>query len=291
MFSNRSGNVFKFFILTLIIMMVITLLFVVLFRSTAVHVRDVVVPSQQCKQSVLIHASTNIQNEEFIDHLNCETQYITVPGPSGRDEEQYGNYIKKTLADGMYYCYDSFWKGELDVFSADRSGVTKFCYVCSVFEFPEAGHVAPDFVSYLAKTPSPGDRKKSYFEFLTGHVAGPDVIDNIGTVEDDLTTNEPYAVVFTFMKNQDWSMFEKIGLGSVAGGAAGLIGAGILVTVGAPIGLLAGSVIVAAGVITGASIASDSESGSTWSSKVVLLPYDELYKLNCNELRGKQSKE
>jgi len=195
-----------------------------------------------CRTSVIIRSNALTKGEFKYEYpLKCETEYIKI---KTTDREK----IKKCLADIMYDCWYMLGEGKINFFKQDPTlkRYTTHCVICAVIEFDEKVQEEipqinlKELYEYLTNKKIP-TKNITYWQYFT-------LSENPTTILEDkdfpyIYTNKKYAVIFGLAERSTL-------LGTVAGGAGGLIG----VKTGAGIGALIGSIIPIGGTAAGAII-------------------------------------
>ena len=276
-------------IMTLIILLVILFLLSMLV-STIMNIINESVENNSCKQSVTEYAAIKKAEFKIIDfEIDCPTKRF-----DGLDEKNHfpklgGSHeeLKKQIADEMYYCWDNYGRGELDLF-VDKD--QKFCAYCSYIEFEEEEILLYNFLDYLMTTKTP-KRDKTYFDFFSNLQITPEIIKEVEKVNegelDKLNTSETYAVLYTHYTKGSFSEL-KTSL-TIAGTA---VTAGFLVIGGAAlsasgIGAIPGAILITAGITGGATVwyaTSSSGDEHEFYSTVELVNTKALDILNCEYL-------
>ncbi len=313
-----------------LVIAIVTLLFLFKITQTQVEAMDNAFLREACKQSVQRQSELHIKTyNPPSEMINCPTSYLDFTRDKinyeygdrkkstklkGSDEDR-KETMKKAMADEIYYCWNQFGEGKLDLFG----GPKKYCSVCSVLTFKDQGTELNgyEFYSYLMKTYVPDKELAregiTYFDYMQGYqkkgAFDPNILlKNKQELEQTkMETNSAYAVVFVYAKSEPMidNALEIIGKfwesnsGKVAViGAALLFVGGAVVSltgIGAPAGV---AMMVTAGAMVVRSVTMDAAiEGATeayvkrdvirdWTSFTMFGKYDEniLKDLGCEEL-------
>jgi len=150
----------------------------------------------QCRQSVQIHALTNLEGMDITD-LDCQTSNQTITFSVNEPNQE---KILKIFADEMASCWYQFLEGEKPLFKGSRT----FCGVCSYLDFKDKGQQVSGLQQYLITHNVPGKNIK-YIDYLVGFQT-TGASDRIKTeflfeadqAQDILDTDKLYSVVFFF---------------------------------------------------------------------------------------------
>lgn len=179
--------------LALIIIMMITLVVLILIIWPLLKGAETATEKTACKQSVLAYSKTGQ------GAINCPTSYVTVTSKSETE-------IKEAVAQEMFSCWDSFYRGKLNLV---KSADVKYCSICSVIEFKEKGIKADRFLSHLLlrKIPRPiGGQQPSYYTYITGVPVQADTVSRLRNTVID--TDNDYAVVFLTREYGWWGRWK-----------------------------------------------------------------------------------
>jgi hypothetical protein len=247
-----------------------------------------------CTKSLIM---SQIKLKGIVDELGnpvqimCSTDYYNVK--SNNDD-----VIKKEIADRMAQCWDTYLRGEREIFNTRDNN---FCVICSRLNFSKDTELK-DFSGFLAANRVPG-QKKTYMDFMRKVF----VVNYEKEIESDgkitkvnlMPTKDPLAIVFVMEKNAFpnavFEMSEEKGFA---------IGSGVLLVGGAIVGIAlcpetagigcavtAAIVTGSAGGVAGGAIGYrlGAERSADWDSEILLYPYNKLADLNCTYLESKST--
>ena len=220
----------------------------------------------------------------------------------------------------LYECWDTFGKGELNLFGVQRGDATAFCVVCDVIMFEEEKKISSTELHEYWESHKPRGSRKSYLEEFTGLREVGENKKAIKKAEDGIVTKEngidiivprvqgttqsltdsyldtstPKATIFFYDKSQGF--WDRWLLGATAGGVGVIAGvaATALIIATAPVSLplvatigvvIAGATVVGGtGLITG--VITGDELNQEWISGAYLVDYttEGLKTLGCEEL-------
>ncbi|MBT7903487.1 hypothetical protein HN587_06510 [Candidatus Woesearchaeota archaeon] len=255
----------------------------------------------RCKSSVQSHArmiSLDLDDQPG-NEIDCPTKYLTLKGSK---EAQ----LKKEFANEIFYCWNNFGEGKLQLFSATDD---KFCVVCSVISFQKKDLQLERFDKFLQTKKIPvkiRDRRYTYAEYVSGgHQTNTGVVDNTGQPDNTfLDTSKTYAVLFTYFKESYWSKLKGALWGAgIAMAAIIVVGVVIVATGGSAAPLVAlvltkaGSLATAAIVVSGGAAGASAVDGNTltsgadWDARLIITEWNaqDIAKFKCNSLEGKSS--
>ncbi|MBI2175825.1 hypothetical protein HYU40_00560 [Candidatus Woesearchaeota archaeon] len=158
-----------------------------------------------CKGSVLRNAQLRISGIEFPTDIRCPARNVVIKNTKEPKDQK---AAKETIAKEMYYCWDQYGKGRLNLFKDEAV----FCAVCSFINIDSDTPVTglPD---YLMNTQIPGNSGTLYYSYLAGFQT-----DNAQSVLGDAFVKDPklrtaaeelslekgnHAVVFVYAKGKD----------------------------------------------------------------------------------------
>ncbi|MBI2670978.1 hypothetical protein HYX18_03310 [Candidatus Woesearchaeota archaeon] len=290
MFSNKEGVVDKALVEFLIAVVVIIVLGLVLvgFKNIGKDVSN----RETCRASVLANEKRlEVAGTELtpgLTDLKCPTQKITVKDPEK---------IKLILANQMYDCWDKFGRGKIKFLDPE---IGTYCIICSKINFEDEakGKELGGFLGYLAETKIRDDRGNpvpgidyTYIRFLTDYETKQDELEKIKAVQDDIiNTNNDYAVMFLYYKQQLLGKPENAALGGVTGCVlGGLVGVGAIIFSGGSLMPVLAPIYAstcAGGIVAGGSIGwlLGNDPGAEWAARVVTVPYQDIDKLGCTSL-------
>ncbi|MBS3119419.1 hypothetical protein J4475_01195 [Candidatus Woesearchaeota archaeon] len=297
---KRKGEIAQWMVVTMIIA-VIGLLVLTFFLVTVNRQASENADRTICKQSVLTASKLPLARELLSKSINCEANQITL------DKKMTGYQAKKAMADEMYYCWDSFGRGELNLFS-DKDEV--YCHVCSIISVSTEQPVT-GLPYFLLKEPSPDRNQETYARVLK--VAKSPNADKVladfneeeikAFQSAELEPGRDYGVFFVYAKgvsvNQWLELFsnDDIPTGFIAGGTAGaetaVLQSVIAWTTKGPGGILksrgrilgrAGTVGLVAGF--GAEILAELSKQSDWMAMTVLSEFqpETFRQLGCTNI-------
>ncbi len=263
------------------------------------------ISNSPCYQSVRQQSFLNTNVRFFSSGLNCPLKRSEI---SSSDK----SVIKNVLADEMLDCWETFGKGDLELFSGEEG---TFCHICSHIIVPDNAKLfQSEFLEYLnstAKTGNPLNNGKTYSQllspsqrdaenFFTGEQLSSLKSSDFSLV--DTSQSKDYAVVFWYIKGKDHmkDFFAKARSASpgiaVTAGGVGLVAVGIIVlkvaggavsaiivgTVGWPL-VLGGAAVALIGGWISYGIWGYARESPSWMAQTLIMPYDEnvLSNLGC----------
>ncbi|MFH1064249.1 MAG: hypothetical protein V1729_04170 [Candidatus Woesearchaeota archaeon] len=287
--------------LVVIVGMVTLVLLLILFKQIADGAEEHAMDSR-CKASVTAYAK--IKNLPIGDvkgdaaDIDCPTKFVTI-------EKSTPLSMRREVADLMYQCWYNYGEGKLRLFSAKD---TKFCAVCSVFQFEDKSTQLDRMVSFLMSERIPSrladGTRPTYFEYISKVQTSPTVVDAARQTDTNfLSGTHRYAVMFTYYKQSYWSKVSGILAGAAVGGTiavatvavagvityfsagTGVVVAGAIVKVGFTTALVVGASVGAAvgGTAAGGEVFTE---GADWDARLVMTPYspEDLKNLGCDEI-------
>jgi hypothetical protein len=301
MIRGNRGEIEQRALVTIVIIAVflIIALFVV---KMMMDQADVTAKRDTCRKSIQLNGiKLNGLVDEFGNpaDIKCSTEYLNF-------KSQDDTRLKKEIADKMVECWDTYGKGDLELFNTKDNS---YCVVCSRLTFDKKTEL-PEFSNYLNSNLAPL-KKRSYMEYLSGvriENYEKSVYDNTDLNKfDTISTKEPLAVMFVMGKEafpggkvegtKLTTTPEGFAIGSAAGVTTGIT-LGVLLVAGAiscPVTGGAGcalSVAVIATITGGAAGAGigymiGSDRSADWDARIVLWPYDKLDEMQCTYMEGK----
>lgn len=245
------------------------LISIILMLATAVVVFFLLLSMRSSISGSADHAcATAVREQDFQNRFidaslvkdikGCPTEEIAIEGSTlSSNRETAETKVKLLLAEEMRKCWQEWGEGKLTLFKEDG----EYCHVCSTITFDAQAQsklgTIDDFSGYLQKTKSPNG--KTYAQLLLGYE----------NIEEEMRLDAPpyyvnpgqqQAVVFWYSKTKTASsILQKATFGSDstplesagAGGVAGVLVAGTLYLVGAPVTIP----VTAAGAGLGGAIA------------------------------------
>ena len=286
---------------SLVIIIIVLISALIIFNFLVDLKKAYAVEKTTCKASVRAHTALKLRYADFSEEIKCPTVRLKI--------EDKKEDTKKKLADAMYDCWDQFGRGQLELFTDD----SVYCSLCHRISFANDIKVN-GLTKYLAETKTPKG-ESSYLQFLTTEETdnadflkeyeSRKIVDSI-----DASTNNEYAVIFTYIKGKKnlEKYLEKakytapgvglIGLGFGIFKAGGFIGGGLSTIATPAVGVPVGLTISSAGALT-------MSIGTLWSflagyfadvpfehiALISFTPYDakSLQDLNCKEIPIKQT--
>jgi len=251
-------------------------------KGTSEYIDD-----ETCKKSVAANANARIKIKGTdvssyigkIVPIKCSTNYETVE--SGDEKE-----MKRALADSMAKCWDYFGKEGYELFDTKDGN---YCVICSRMEFKKPKRL-DEFSKFLIEE---NYGSETYFKYFYGKDVPEgfsyDTSDISLREYDSMDTSKPLGIVFMMAKNAHFGKIETTGMGAVGGVAAGgalvvglgLTSTGLLAWVGIPL------VVVTTYIGGRAGYALGPDKSSTFKSRIVVVPYEDIRSLNCTRLEGK----
>lgn len=267
------------FVVSLAILLVIAVV-VLLFFNQVKEKASAQSTVELCRESVELSALTKVGGIQTYDALQCPTEYTAL---TEDDEKE----IKQQLAQEMLNCFYKFGQGKLELFQLKPGTEINYCAVCSVIEFKgdAAGVPIKDFTQFLVTEKVPRlYGTETYYEFLYGESAPVGFGTEAAKLNDDLSSEVPYAVLFFYAKK---SHINKL-LGTGIGTAGGLVvGSVVAIAVTGGLGIIPVAVGVVAAVAGGTTgYLTGSDDSASWHYATVLYPYtsDMLKQMDCEEL-------
>ncbi|MBU0665818.1 MAG: hypothetical protein ABIC91_01375 [Nanoarchaeota archaeon] len=226
---KKKGQLDTVVIMLIILVSIVALLMIykLIFQKT----NDVLTYSD-CSKSINAHLLTRgLTKEILISNINCQTRYPLI-------KENNPKNIKMILADEMRTCWDTWKRGEKELFSDE--GV--YCHVCAIPEFKNKKLKIENFDQFLIRTSmiTNNPEKLTYMEYFSGFESVSDetrekftnnIVANDFNFEID--TAKPYAIIFYYNKDRDkikevLNVAASVAVGTTAGAVTGgVIGASI----------------------------------------------------------------
>lgn len=240
--------------------------------------------SETCRVSVLA-ASRHIELKGSdisgpLGSLNCPTEYVEI-------DQNNKDAIFNDIANGMYYCWNKMGEGKLDFIGAKDQTV---CVVCSKITFSdklrEGNTLIPGFLDYLNEN-NPPLHNITYLEYFSGYETKEGRLEKLPDMsQQTIDMNNDYYVVYILGKDAHWGKVKSAGLGMGLTGVAagGLVTFGLVI--GAPITLPIAGIFVGASMLAGSNFGftAGSDASADWGAKVVLVPIQDISKVQCNVL-------
>ncbi len=223
---------------------------------------------QICKDSVSQVAAWQYKNLMLpASVINCPAKYQTIysdritsdyRGKKSTEKLSKDNRetkIKRSIANEIFYCYDNFGQGKLDIlgnldYKLPGQKNTNYCSVCAVVQFEGSQSSIEKFDKYLSTAKIPSGPKKddyTYYEFFVDGKISPEDLAKINANHQvTIDPSETYAVILVYNKGlpvveNSLGLVDKF---SKSYGAKGMIVAGAVATVG----------FVAAGAVGGVAV-------------------------------------
>lgn len=246
----------------------------------------------------------------------CTTEEVIV-------EENKPYEVMEKVADKMTECYNTYYRGEANLFSGEKNKELTFCSICHKISFDNKSIKIDneEWNSFLAsqkyKTGEP------YLEIFTGkeYYAKYMAIRNTFFYEVNtqatgdisahysIDTKDKYITLFVYNKTEKPTLFQRVVGNAIKGVVIGSVvvvgGVIIYFTAGAatPGVISAASIVigtVSAGGFAGGAVAAGAtylkykelDNGSKWTSSIQIVPYDteNIKKINCNVVVGMSGK-
>lgn len=251
-----------------------------------------------CKGSVLRNAQLRINGIEFPTDIHCPARNVLIKETKEvKDQKE----AKDLMAKEMYYCWDQYGEGKLNLFKDEGT----FCAVCSFIRI-DSEFSLTGLPYYLMNNQIPDKSGRLYYDYfskgfqtdkaksvLGDALKNPKVVDEAthSTLE-----KGDYAVVFVYAKGKDEleKLKRHLTAGTFAGQAGLVIGAGggalaaggtmmalttIGVVAGPPGWVVLGAGAAAFGVVygisEGLSFIFSSDNVPEWASFIVLRSWNE----------------
>jgi len=306
--SKKGG--FQGYIVSLVIFLVIIVIMLGFLHNFKEKVNDKAF-SEECNQYLKAHMIGKKLFDGSFSGGNenpCITQDVVV-------EEKDVYDITEKVADKMVECYNTFYRGEANLFSGEEDKQISFCSICHKIEFKEKELMIKNYQWYgfLSKTKYKTGEK--YMEILGSKQAldkyletekennnkkislGGNVLINYGDVT-VINTSKKYITLFQYNKTEGKTaivtLIDGIKKGAMIGAGVVVIGAAIVLTAGGAVPFLTAAVI--AGSATGAVIGGGSaftkvrtgDTGSRWIASIQVVPYEVEYlkKIDCQYVVG-----
>lgn len=249
-----------------------------------------------CYQSVRQQAFLNTNVRLFTTSLKCPLKIVDVPSTTKKEE------LKTVIADEMLTCWETFGKGELELF---KESTGKFCHICTHIVVPSKGVElkGTEFLEYLDDTiiqsTNPERNGKTYAQIIYSKVQDSEKYftdeqmvelqkSDVAIIDTD--KNKDYAMVFWYIKGRSAmeNFYEKskaatpgviaagagVGLIIIGGKIIATAGIAVATTIGWPIALVGGSVVLGGGWIATTFFGYARETPS-WMANTYIVPYDE----------------
>jgi hypothetical protein len=158
-----------------------------------------------CYSSVKLNSNLHLRGIEFPTNINCPARKLEVA--DNTNEAEGNNAAAKKVADQMYYCWNQYGEGKLNLFNDDGT----FCAVCAFIDVktPTPIHKFPD---YLTTATVPDQSGLDYTSYLTGFSTSK-ASEVLGVINGNtllqnkdqagLPTNKKYAVMFVYARGRD----------------------------------------------------------------------------------------
>lgn len=310
----KKGEIDKAYFV-LIILFVILLVFFVYFLDNFQESMGEKAFSETCNQYLKAHMiGKKLFDGQFKggNENPCQTEDVAIKSDNNYDAM--GEVAKK-----MTECYNTYYRGEVNLFLGERGEDVTFCSICHKINFESKDIEIKNYewMSFLSTQKYITGEKymsilgsdvylKAYLNnkesFSTATVNGKNVDLSQNIIFDG---NQEYITLFVYNKTEDLSAIQKVVKGLVTGVVVGgvvaggvIIGGAIIVVSGGtaiPI-FLATDLLVLGGTVGGISgagmainkIVDNGESGSKWIASIQTVPYDAetLKKIKCDYVVG-----
>jgi hypothetical protein len=297
MLRSRKGVTALFTALVAVVIVVVVLILLIFLIDKISDASEEEALRSRCKTSLL--AYSRIKNLPFGDtnadeaDIDCPTRYLTIPEGNQND-------MRRSVANQLVNCWSDFGEGKIKLFSAED---TKFCVICSVFQFEDRSVRLTGLPSFMMTERAPvfvNKKRPTYQEYLTGMRTNEEVVDRARNSMDPnfFDGSKRYAVMFTFYKQSYWSRLQSAGFwGGVMAVAGLVVGIGVSVVTGgaaAPVSamIIGATIGGAAGAAGGAASGGEGRgggwttSGADWDANVVVSEYvpDQIREFGCKSL-------
>lgn len=317
-FFFKKGDIDKDYLIYLVLFVVLLFVFILFlgkFRETAVdRVFD-----EACHQYLHAHVFSRKIFGDSISGGNknpCRTQDVVFESTRKYD-------VMNDLARVATDCYNTFYRGEENLFTGEPGETTSFCAICHKIEFEE--DVNEDGINtkeliienfewngFLASVKY--KTGEEYMKILSGEgyfgmfKRDPDLVYIVKDEHDTsydirnhivFNTSNDYITLFVFNKTQELGFWQQIGRGAITGGliATGVVvgGAVLVLSGGTALPILAtitgSSIAIVGGTTAGAGVAftkAIEKGGSKWQSSIEIVQYDveTLKKIKCDHVVG-----
>lgn len=294
------------------------ILFIVVFSFYLLTFKDVYTDrafSQECNEYIKVHMMGKAQIfgqnvDTHMEEFPCKTEEYTVKSNSQFE-------ILKQVSDKMVSCYNTFYRGNHDLFNAKEANKQEtFCAVCYNINFTDKTQKV-DMQTMMRFQGLNGNSKEKYMDMLGGKdfresfMRGGYAADTKSKMDEYLKkivldTSSNYIIIFRYQKMEIKSVensmndyFKQI----VGGGVIGMIIPAATIVILAAVTVISGGTALAliipaiaiggvAGAYWGYSNikASDINPNTVWSSQIMLAKFDpaELSKMQCDTMMGIQ---
>lgn len=300
-------------------MFVFVLIVIVVFSSFFYRYREaytVKAYSDVCNEYIRAHmiGKKTIINPN-LDNFPCKTESIIIS--SDKDSLGMKKYeIMESISEYMLRCYNSYYRGERELFTGSAGESTKFCSACYKLSFEDnsISISADELISFHSSTrSSSGERYLDIFSFKEFSTAYSKLseVDKSNFNEPAILTDREYLVVFTYNKTEPlnlnfWQdLIKNTRTAAIYGGIIVVGGAIIYLSAGtATPGVIAvsGTVLAAAktGIVGGAAVGAigtgvtyvkrGSFNQVAWLSTIELVEFnpENLEDLQCEQIVGMQ---
>ncbi len=159
-----------------------------------------------CKASVDKNAKLRINGVEFPTEINCPARDVLIKDTKEQKDQE---TAKDLIAKEMYYCWDQYGEGKLNLFNDEAT----FCSVCSFIDI-QSDKPLTGLGGYILNNEVPDGSGILYSDYLSGH-STPRAKDILGELsenmpdylakaeESELKPKSLYAVVFVYAKGKD----------------------------------------------------------------------------------------
>ena len=180
-----------------------------------------------------------------VNDIPCKAEKVTIEGDLKYD-------ILKGVSDNMVKCYNSYFRGEEEMFSGIVGENVTFCAVCYKMDY-ENKDIEIDMFELMEFQHLKSTRKETYMEILGSKIFANEFGLKLDELESDdrlkiiaLDTSKESIVVFKYIKTEASKLSNiPFGVGAAAGAATGAAMAAVAITaVGAWVVFSGGSALV-----------------------------------------------
>jgi hypothetical protein len=288
---------FEFLIIAILSLVALLIFFVFLGKMNDIFQEKAYddVCNQYIKMNMLANKALLDANSQ---NFPCKTQYLTVTSKLKYD-------IMKNVSDSLVRCYNSFYRGNENLFSAESGKFTRFCTACYHINFTEHNIKITNEELLSFQGLKAGSNEK-YADVLAQGLKGVDVSefedftkdseakklirDNLNAVVID--TSKDYAIVFVYDKKEAPTLLEKVLKGAVAGATVVVVGTAVVVSGGTALTFIVP--LASVGAISGGTITyavyKKSNNGASWVAQIKAVPMEAnaLGDLKCDKILGIQ---
>ena len=228
-----------------------------------------------CAGEVALHKKiSSLTKEEVLSDINCPTRDVLIK------EDFSDEKTARTIAQEMRWCWDSWGKGEYQLFEED--GV--FCHICSMVRFEDTNKEFSSLMPYLAEH-TVGSSDLSYIEYFSpthfGEVfSGEDFLASIEQQSSIpvISSSQDQAIIFYTIKGKDslTAFSERLEATVIGAGATIVVGSiGAIVCTGTVLCAVGASFSFVVGTVVTTIANYFTDTLSPYASMMVIQPTDE----------------